>query len=405
MAPDELGDTVGLVIEASGNPAALAGGLDLLAHEGTLLVTSWYGTRVCSARVRTRPDGAMRPRRTVTCCGFWAYSARQGVSIVPGLCSSLIRAREDARDLAVYQFRKTPAGEPTVVQRIAGPLVRTLVRVLEIIDARVDKTPVNLPGGQQVQLADLPEAAVREAVVNALVHRDYRLGGPVRIEHAPTRLLVASPGPLVFGVTVGNILTTTSRPRNPALAKAVRILGLAEEAGVGVDRMYREMVRVGHQPPRYVEEPDQVAVTLLGGAPNRHVTRYVAALPEAEQDDADTLLILYHLLTHRVVSAVDAAPLLQKDVAETQEVLLRLGTEPVAMLEPTRETARRRAPNYRLRSSVLSALGPAVRYRRGQGDDAERKVVELVRAARPDQRTDGAGRSRPRRPGDVTTAQ
>ena len=311
----------------------------------------------------------------------------------------------DARDLAVYQFRKTPAGEPTVVQRIAGPLVRTLVRVLEIIDARVDKTPVNLPGGQQVQLADLPEAAVREAVVNALVHRDYRLGGPVRIEHAPTRLLVASPGPLVFGVTVGNILTTTSRPRNPALAKAVRILGLAEEAGVGVDRMYREMVRVGHQPPRYVEEPDQVAVTLLGGAPNRHVTRYVAALPEAEQDDADTLLILYHLLTHRVVSAVDAAPLLQKDVAETQEVLLRLGTEPVAMLEPTRETARRRAPNYRLRSSVLSALGPAVRYRRGQGDDAERKVVELVRAARPDQRPDGAGRSRPRRPGDVTTAQ
>jgi 2-desacetyl-2-hydroxyethyl bacteriochlorophyllide A dehydrogenase len=45
MAPDELGDTVGLVIEASGNPAALAGGLDLLAHEGTLLVASWYGTK------------------------------------------------------------------------------------------------------------------------------------------------------------------------------------------------------------------------------------------------------------------------------------------------------------------------------------------------------------------------
>ncbi|MEU1884555.1 ATP-binding protein [Micromonospora rifamycinica] len=289
--------------------------------------------------------------------------------------------QEDARDLAVYQFRKTPAGEPTVVQRITGPLLRTLVRVLEIIDARVDKTPVNLPGGQQVQLADLPEAAVREAVVNALVHRDYRLDGPVRIEHAPTRLLVASPGPLVFGVTVENILTTTSRPRNPALAKAVRLLGLAEEAGVGVDRMYREMVRVGHQPPRYVEEPDQVTVTLLGGAPNRHLTRYVAALPEVEQDDADTLLVLYHLLTHRVVSAVDAASLLQKDVVETQEVLLRLSTEPVAMLEPTRETARRRTPNYRLRSSVLSALGPAVRYRRGQGDDAERKVVELVRAA------------------------
>ncbi|WP_341721104.1 ATP-binding protein [Micromonospora sp. FIMYZ51] len=284
-------------------------------------------------------------------------------------------------DHVVYQFRKTPAGEPTVVQRIDGPLLPALVRVLELIDARVDKTPVNLPGGQQVQLADLPEAAVREAVVNALVHRDYRLGGPVRIEHAPTRLVVASPGPLVFGVTVENILTTTSRPRNPLLASAVRMLGLAEEAGVGVDRMYREMVRVGHQPPRYLEEADRVTVTLLGGAPNRHLARYVAALPEAEQDDADTLLILYHLLTHRVLSAVDAAPLLQKDIVETQEVLLRLGTEPVAMLEPTRETVRRRHPNYRLRSAALSALGPAVRYHRGHRDDAERKVIELLQAA------------------------
>ncbi|NGM12637.1 putative DNA binding domain-containing protein [Verrucosispora sp. WMMA2044] len=283
--------------------------------------------------------------------------------------------------LVVYQFRKTPAGEPTVVHRITGPLLPALVRILELIDARVDKTPVNLPGGQQVQLADLPEAAVREAVVNALVHRDYRLAGPVQIEHAPTRLVVASPGPLVFGVTVENILTTTSRPRNPLLAGAVRTLGLAEEAGVGVDRMYREMVRVGHQPPRYLEEPDRVTVTLLGGAPNRHLARYVAALPETEQDDADTLLILYHLLTHRVLSAVDAVPLLQKDVVEAQEVLLRLSTEPVAMLESTRETARRRHPNYRLRGSALSALGPAVRYHRGHRDDAERKVIELLQAA------------------------
>ncbi|RGC68467.1 Divergent AAA domain protein [Micromonospora sp. MW-13] len=290
-------------------------------------------------------------------------------------------AQGNGLDRVVYQFRKTPAGEPTVVQRIPGPLLPALVRVLELIDARVDKTPVNLPGGQQVQLADLPEAAVREAVVNALVHRDYRLGGPVRIEHAPTRLVVASPGPLVFGVTVENILTTTSRPRNPLLAGSVRVLGLAEEAGVGVDRMYREMVRVGHQPPRYLEEPDQVTVTLLGGAPNRHVARYVAALPEVEQDDADTLLILYHLLTHRYLSAADAVPLLQKDVIEAEEVLLRLSTEPVAMLEPTRETARRRHPNYRLRSSALSGLGPAVRYRRGQRDDAGRKVIELLQAA------------------------
>lgn len=293
----------------------------------------------------------------------------------------LFTATPDDPVQIVYQYRRTPAGEPLVMHRLSRPLLPALLRVLELIDARVDKTPVNLPRGQQVQFADLPEGAVREAVVNAVTHRDYRLGGPVQIEHAPTRLLVTSPGPLVAGVTVDNILTTTSRPRNPALATAIRVLGLAEEAGVGVDRMYRDMVRVGHQPPAYTVTPDQVAVRLSGGAPNRHVARYAATLPEPEQDDADTLLILYYLLTHRTVSAPAARTLLQKGAEETQEVLIRLSTEPVAMLEPTRETARRRFPHYRLRSEALSALGPAVSYRRGHTGEAEQKVVELVAAS------------------------
>jgi ATP-dependent DNA helicase RecG len=285
-----------------------------------------------------------------------------------------------ALPLLVYQYRRTPAGEPAAT-RPPGTLLVGLLRVLELISARLDTTPVNLPGGQQVQLADLPEAAVREAVANAAIHRDYRLSGPVRVEHAPTRLVVTSPGPLVQGVTVDNILTTSSRPRNARLAAAVRTLGLAEEAGVGVDRMYREMVRVGHVPPQFDETADQVCVTLLGGAPNTHLTRYVATLPQAEADDADAMLVLFTLLTKRVVAAQQLAPLLQKQQEEVEFVLRRLAAEPAAMLEPTRETARRHHPNYRLREHVITTLGPAVTYRRRTTDEYDRKVVELVRAS------------------------
>lgn len=282
--------------------------------------------------------------------------------------------------LLAYQFRRTPAGEP-VATRPAGPLLVSLMRVLELISARLDTTPVNLPGGQQVHLADLPEAAVREAIANAVIHRDYRLTGAVRVEHAPTRLSVTSPGPLVQGVTVENILTTSSRPRNARLAASVRVLGLAEEAGVGVDRMYREMVRVGHAPPHFEETVDQVAVTLIGGAPNTHLTRYVVTLPQAEVDDADAMLVLFTLLTKRVLSASQLVPLLQKRADEVEFVLRRLATAPADMLEPTRETARRQHPNYRLREHVITALGPAVTYRRRTTDEYDRKVVELVREA------------------------
>ncbi|MGH3516577.1 MAG: ATP-binding protein [Haloechinothrix sp.] len=61
--------------------------------------------------------------------------------------------------------------------------------------------------------------------------------------------MVTSPGPLVAGVTVKNILTHPSKPRNRALTAAVRTLQLAEEVGRGVDRMYREMIRTGRPMP------------------------------------------------------------------------------------------------------------------------------------------------------------
>lgn len=282
-------------------------------------------------------------------------------------------------DLIVYQYRRAPASEPVSVERLARPLLSALIRTIELIETRVDKTPVTLPNGQQLQLADLPEAAVREAVANAVIHRDYRLGGPVRIEHSPSRLVVDSPGPLVLGVSVHNILTTSSRPRNPRLTAAIRMLGLAEEAGVGVDRMYREMVRIGHQPPQFVEEADRVRVTLLGGAPNTPLARYVATLPPAEADDADTMLILFGLLTKRTVTASELVSVLQKNADEVEDVLRRLASEPVAMIEPTRETVRRKHPNYRLREHVVSALGPAVGYRRRTTDEYDRKIIDLMR--------------------------
>jgi ATP-dependent DNA helicase RecG len=184
---------------------------------------------------------------------------------------------------------------------------------------------------------------------------------------------------LVQGVTVDNLLTTSSRPRNAQLTSAVRTLGLAEEAGVGIDRMYREMVRVGHNPPVFEETPDQVRVTLIGGAPNTHLTRHVATLPPSETDDADAMLILFTLLTRRVIAAAQLSPLLQKGQAEVDYVLRRLTAEPAAMLEPTRVTARRRHPNYRLREHVITALGPAITYRRRTSDEYDRKIMDLLR--------------------------
>lgn len=281
--------------------------------------------------------------------------------------------------LLSYTHRRTPAGQLTANEHLPGPLVIAIDRAFDLIAARLETTPVSIGKGQQLHIADLPEAAVREAVINALMHREYFSEQKTSLEHTVTQLRVTSPGGFVPGVNVGNVLTTSSRTRNTNLAGAMRMLGLAETAGSGVDKMYAEMARVGHEPPRYAADPTSVEVTLLGGAPNTSLARYVASLPPEEAADADTMLILLTLLTRRTVGAEDVITLLQKSsVDEAQAVLTRLTSDTVRLLEPTRETARRARPKYRLREEALSGLGPAVTYRRRTTDQLDRKIIELV---------------------------
>ncbi len=286
--------------------------------------------------------------------------------------------KDRAHDIG-YVFRRTVSGELVVNERVRGPMLTAVVRVLELIEARVDRTPVNFPGGQQQQLADLPDTAVREAVVNAVMHRDYRMSGDIHIEHAPTRLAVTSPGPFVSGVTAENVLTTSPRARNTVLANAIRTIGLAEAAGVGVDRMYAAMARVGHQPPVFDADLERVRVTLLGGAPNAHVARFVATLPAEHADAPDTMLVLLTLLNSRTVTASRMAPVLQRPEAETSGVLEQLSAEPVAMIERTRATARHVHGTYRLREHAITALVPAVGYRRRTQDESDRKIIGMLR--------------------------
>lgn len=286
---------------------------------------------------------------------------------------------DPSRPAIVYQYRATPAGEPRAIERLQPPLLLAYSTTLDLVRARQDTTALTLPNGQQIQLEDFPELAVREALTNAVVHRDYRVTGAVAIEHSPSLLAVVSPGPLVAGITPENILTHPSKPRNNALAAAARTLGMAEETGLGVDRMYREMIRSGRDVPTIEAPYDSVRVVFAGGSPNTSIARYVAQLPADEQDDTDALLVLLQLCGRQSVNTTRMAPVLQKSKAETEAVLRRLALEPVGMIEPTRSTASRTHPNYRLRGDVLKVLGASLPYQRRTVDEIDRKIIAHVR--------------------------
>lgn len=288
----------------------------------------------------------------------------------------------ESHEVLVYQHRQTLAGEADVVRRWQAPILVAFRECLEAIEARVVSTPITTRAGQQLTLQDFSMDAVREALANALIHGDLRDKRPVTIEHSPESLRITSPGPLVSGITPQNILTHGSKPRFRALARAMRIVGLAEELGQGVDRMFREAVKSGQATPR-VEVTDgatpETVVEFKAGPPNTRLAKFVAELPPHEQNDTDALLIAYALCSHRSVSATEISPIIQRSVEDSQTVLHRLATGEAKLVEPTGGTASRRLPRYRFTGPVLATLGSAVTYSRTSRTDSDRKVIEHVR--------------------------
>lgn len=105
--------------------------------------------------------------------------------------------------------------------------------------------------------------ALREALNNALVHRDYACLDPVRMCWQDDELVISNPGGFVEGVTLDTLLTTEPKPHNPRLADAFKRIGLVERTGRGVDLIYSGMLRFGRPAPDYSESrPELVKLTI-----------------------------------------------------------------------------------------------------------------------------------------------
>ncbi len=294
----------------------------------------------------------------------------------------MLCAPRGGEELLVYQYRESAGGEVRAGRRWTTPLLQAFVEARAMIEARIDSTPVNLPSGQQIQIQDYPQAAIREAIANALMHGDHRERRPVYIEHSPELLTVRSPGPLVSGISPSNILTHPPKARFPALAEAMRACGLAEKWGQGVDRMYREMIRSGRAAPtvEVIEggEPE-TSVRFMGGPPNARIAKFISTLPEAEQEDTDALLVVATLASRRTVNAEQLSSIVQRDIEAAQAVLSRLAQGVAELIEPTPRSLGRRHPDYRLRAAAIAALGPALSYQSRPKADSDRKVYAHIR--------------------------
>lgn len=230
---------------------------------------------------------------------------------------------------------------------------QSLIEQIVELETRLDTLNTSITvrdGFREDSVRRLPPRAVREAVLNAVIHRDWHQAEPVRVTwiQEDSTLVVTSPGGFVDGVTPENALTR-QRARHPALADAFRALRLVEKQGMGIDRMTREMVVLGHRPPLLEQlETPAVRVRLRGGAPALPVLDVVSRIrPRVRQADVRVALILYTLLHRPFVTETALQPILQRSIDECADALaaaaecrvdgrpLIVGVKDMWMLSPT----------------------------------------------------------------------
>lgn len=281
---------------------------------------------------------------------------------------------EDRADM----LTRPAAGAEPSVRRLREPLVLLLPHALDAVRATLDPEIAHIPlaGGQEIALPDFSPIAIDEAVTNALVHRDYTRPERVVIDHSPNALRVWSPGGLPFGVTEDRLLSTVSTPRNATLMAAMQQLGLAERASRGIDRMFREQVRVGQQVPGIRADEYSVEVYFSSGAPNRAFAGFVSSLPRILRENVDVMLALNHLCQRPTLTLADAARLLQVGEVEAKDRLDALGVGPDSLFE--RDGDARWGVRWRLQPSVAAALGTAVQHR-ARADSARPRVEAHLR--------------------------
>jgi len=144
---------------------------------------------------------------------------------------------------------------------LEGPLARLLEMAWNIVweEMRVGAVVVGL---QRKEQPEYPGFAVREALVNAIAHRDYRLSGRrVEIRMFEDRLEVISPGGLPGYITIDNIVEEHFS-RNPRIVAGLFQWGYIEELGLGIDRMIEEMLQHGHPAPEFRATPYSFSVIL-----------------------------------------------------------------------------------------------------------------------------------------------
>lgn len=194
---------------------------------------------------------------------------------------------------------------------LRGSLLSILREMEQLVSVHNRIHTIQEEGFGQLELPDLSWEVAREAVLNAVTHRDYFVRQSVQVSLYRDSLEVTSPGGFIGGITPQNVLRHPPVHRNELLSRAFQTIGLVNRVGLGVDRIYEGLLRLGKDVPRYSADEAHVRLVIPLEANERFAMFVAREEREARRLELDDLLVLRALCRQSVLDRWAASAVLQ----------------------------------------------------------------------------------------------
>lgn len=205
--------------------------------------------------------------------GLWDFMHKNGFlvqantgSYIPTVAGILIFGKNPEDFLMQSKVMlEARVGGRLIIEEVKGPLLGFRDKIDAFLREHM-RSFTEIREFERVEIHEYPIEALREAVINAIVHRDYQEGARVLIQMLRDKIVVRSPGVLLRPLTLDHIRAFNAPPysRNPRIAVTFQHMRLMEERASGIQRMRDSLVKRGLRPPLFDIEAGYFVVTILG---------------------------------------------------------------------------------------------------------------------------------------------
>jgi len=207
---------------------------------------------------------------------------------------------------------------------LRGPLLSVLRETEKQVSVNNRIKTLQEEGFGQLEFPDLSWEVAREAVLNAVTHRDYFLRQGIQIALFRDRMEVISPGGFIGNITPENILRHPPSHRNELLARILQTVGLVNRVGLGVDRIYEGLLRLGKDLPRFSADEAHVKLVIPLETQDSFALFVAGEERRGKHLDLDDLIILRSFTKTSSLDRWSAALALQLPEEEAASRLIRL---------------------------------------------------------------------------------